>query len=308
MDFRANKSKENRKPDSVPPPDKSRRRKKAHQKLGKGSIAGRRYASVFRTVGRLGSFLLLVSFVLAIFVYAYTSDKFNLGNVRFYGCKEVNTEHLEEIIRTDFPANILRIDLQKLKSRLEEGTWVKQVEIRRVLPSDLLIYVHERVPSVILEMKSELMVADQDGILLGHYAPKFGKLDVPVFRGILGEDAKSYRLYQETNSERIRQGLAMLWEIGSGSPQSTKRISEVDISDPKNLKIMLVDDTAEVYLGGKDYLERFNTFMRNQDEYQKIKHQYEEIASVDLRFEDQIIYRPRYAEDGKKVKDMKPKR
>ena len=48
--------------------------------------------------------------------------------------------------------------------------------------------------------------------------------------------------------------------------------------------------------------------MRNQDEYQKIKHQYEEIASVDLRFEDQIIYRPRYAEDGKKVKDMKPKR
>jgi len=308
MEFKAKRTKENRNTGSVPPPDRSRRRKKAHQKLGKGPIAGRRYASVFRTLGRLGSFLLLVSFVLAIFVYAFTSEKFNLSDVQFYGCKEVDTGHLEDIIRADFPANILRIDLKDLKNRLEKETWVKQVEIRRVLPSGLLIYVHERVPSVILEMKNELMVADQDGILLGRYAPKFGKLDVPVFRGIMGEDANSYRLYQDTNSERIRQGLSMLSEIEAGSPQSTKRISEVDISDPKNLKIMLVDDTAEVYLGGKDYLERFTTFMRNQDEYEKIKHQYEEIASVDLRFEDQIIYRPRYAEDGKKAKDMKLKR
>ena len=308
MEFKAKRTKENRNAGSVPPPDRSRRRKKAHQKVGKGPIAGKRYASLFRTLGKLGSFLLLVSFISAIFFYAYTSEKFNLGNVRFYGCKEVDTVHLENIIRTDFPANILRIDLKELKSRLEKETWVKRVEIRRVLPSGLLIYVHERIPSVILEMKNELMVADQDGILLGQYAPKFGKLDVPVFRGILGEDAKSYRLYQDTNSERIRRGLSMLSEIEAGLPQSTKRISEVDISDPKNLKIMLVDDTAEVYLGGKDYLERFTTFMKNQDKYETLKSQYKEIASVDLRYEDQIVYRPRYAEDGKKVKDMNPKR
>jgi hypothetical protein len=45
--------------------------------------------------------------------------------------------------------------------------------------------------------------------------------------------------------------------------------------------------------------------MRNRDEYEKLKNQYEEFASIDLRFEDQIIYRPRRAEDGKKSKDSK---
>jgi len=308
MQIKTDRSKEVPKSGTVPPPDRSRQRKKAHQKLGKGPIAGRRYVSVLRTLGRLGSFLLLVSFVFAIFAYAYTSDKFNLGNIQFHGCKEVDSKHLEEIIRRDFPENILRIDLPKLKTRLEEETWVNHIEIRRVLPANLIVYVQERTPSVILEMQNELMIADQDGIILSRYAPRFGKLDVPVFRGVLGEDVESYRLHQEENAARIRQGMLMLSELESGSPNYPKRISEVDISDRKNLKIMLVDDTAEVYLGGENYLERFTTFILNQDKYEKLKNQYEEFASIDLRFEDQIIYRPRSAEDEEKVKNSKLKR
>lgn len=308
MQIKTSKPKSVRRSGTVPPPDKSRRRKKTPQKLGKGSIAGRRYVSALRTLVKLGSFLLLVSFVFGVFVYAYTSDKFNLSNVDFHGCQEVDSKHLEEIIRRDFPANILRIDLPELKSRLEEETWVNHIEIRRVLPSNLVIYVQERIPSVILEMQNELMIADQEGIILGRYSPRFGKLDVPVFRGVLGVDAESYKQNQEENAARVQQALYMLSELESGSPQYTKRISEVDISDRKNLKIMLLDDTAEVYLGGENYLERFTSFIRNRDEYEKLKDQYEEFASIDLRFEDQIIYRPRRAEDGKKPKDSKIKR
>ena len=132
------------------------------------------------------------------------------ATLRFTAARSSNQKELEGIIRQDFPANILRIDLQKLKERLEKETWAKQVEIRRVLPSDLIIYVQERTPSVILELHGELMIADSDGIMLGRYDPRFGKLDVPVFKGVLGEDAENYRLYQEENAARIRQGLAML--------------------------------------------------------------------------------------------------
>jgi cell division protein FtsQ len=308
MQIKTSKSERGRNSGTVPPPDKSRRRKKTHQKLGKGPIAGRRYVSALRTLGRIGSFLMLVSLVLAAFVYAYRSGKFDLSDIKFHGCKELDSNHLEAIIRGDFPANILLMDLPQMKSRLEKETWVKQVEIRRVLPSKLIIYIRERTPSLILEIQNDLMVADQDGTILGHYAPKFGKLDVPVLRGVLGEDAESYRLHQEENSARIQQAVLMLSELESGSSDYTKIISEVDISDPKNLKIMLVDDTAEVYLGGENYLERLTTFMRNREEYEKLKNQYEEFASIDLRFEDQIIYRPRRAEDGEKAKDSRLER
>ena len=140
-------------------------------------------------------------------------------------------------------------------------------------------------------MHGELYLADNDGILLDKYNPRYGRLDVPVFRGILGKDFKTYRQYQEENSARIRHAVDMLSEIESGSPAYTRRISEIDISDRNNLKIFLVDDTAEIWLGGEDYLKRFQAFMDEFGYYEKLKKKNIAITEVDLRFEYQIIYR-----------------
>jgi cell division septal protein FtsQ len=295
MEIKTNRSREVQNDRVVPPPDKARRRKKSIKNSSNGHIAGRHFFSVIKTLGKLCAFLLLVSFMLSIFVYAYNSDKFSLRDIKFYGCKESDPKQLEEIIRRDFPSNLLRIDLRQLKKRLEEETWTRQVEIRRILPSLLAIHVQERTPSVILEMHGELMVADSDGRFLDRYDPKFGKLDVPVFRGVMGEDMKGYRLNQEENAARIRNALTMLSEIGSELPQDVLKISEVDISDRNNVKIMLVNDTAEVYLGDKDYLKRFHTLMDYMGKYQELKSKNNDIASIDLRFDGQIVYRQRGA-------------
>lgn len=296
-----NKSRESTKARIVPPPDNSRAHKKATNKLGKGHIAGRRLIAALKVLGKLGAFVLMIAFMLSVFVYAYTSDKFNLRTITFYGCKEVTPRQLDSIVRQNFPANILRINLRQLRDRLESESWIRRVEIRRVLPSDLIIYVQERKPSVVVELGGELMLADNNGIMLDRYDPKYGQLDVPVFKGVLGGNAEEYRLYQEENSARIRQGLQMLAEIESGSPQETRKISEVDISDRENLTVLLVDDSVEVYLGEKDYWKRFHALMENMQQYQELKNQYTEIESIDLRF-DSIIYRPRRMSAANKSK------
>jgi cell division protein FtsQ len=266
-------------------------------------MGGRRFVSALRTLGRIGAFLAMIALLLSVFVYAYTSERFNLRKVTFYGCSEVNPKRLEKIIRQDFPSNILKIDLRKLKERLEKETWVQQVEIRRILPSELVIYVQERVPSVILEMQGELMIADKDGRMLDKYEPRYGRLDVPVFKGVLGKSMESYRMEQQENSARIGQALTLLSEIESGCPMHSRSISEIDISDRNNLKILLVDDTAEIYLGEKDYRKRFCTLMSNLNQYQELKNQYTDIPAVDMRFDGQIVYRlgPRNARFSEKA-------
>jgi cell division septal protein FtsQ len=292
MEIKTNRPRDAQNTTIVPPPDTARRpRRKTTQKIG-NHVTGRRFASYSRTLGRVCVVLLIATFMVSVVVYVYNSEKFNLRKVTFYGCRELDQKELEQVIRQDFPRNILRIDLRQLKKRLEKETWAKRVEIRRVLPSDLVIYVEERTPSVILEIQGELMMADADATVLDRYDPKYGKLDMPVFKGVLGEDAESCRLYQEENAARIHQGLEMLADIESGSPSFASRISEVDISDRKNLKILLVDDTAEIYLGDKDYLKRFRTLMENFSQYQELKNQYAEFSSIDLRFEGNIVYRP----------------
>jgi cell division protein FtsQ len=308
MEIKTNTTQTVRGPREVPPPDKTRPRKKTAQKRGHNHGAGRRLLSVLKILGKIGTLVLLAAFMLSVFVYAFNSDKFKLRNIQINGCQRLNGEQLKEIIHREFNANILQMDLQQVKERLEKETWAKQVELRRVLPSDLIITIQERIPAVTLEMNGELMVADQEGILLGRYDPQLGKLDVPVFKGTLGDDPETYVLYQEENASRIRQGLDMLSEIMSGSLQYAKIISEVDISDKSNLKLLLVDDAAEVYLGDKDYLKRFQKLVNNPDEYQRLKSQNYAIDAIDLRYDHKIVFIPpkqaqlAAAEAGKKGK------
>jgi cell division septal protein FtsQ len=265
-------------------------RKKTSQKIGKNRITGRRVLSAVRILGKLGGILLIAAMILFACIYVYNSEKFHLNDVAIYGCKETEPAGLEQIVRDNVPGNILRIDLGLLQKQLEREKWIRHVEIRRVLPSGMVLYVKERVPSVILEMSGKLMIADEDGVLLDAYAPRYGKLDVPVFKGIAGKNTESYRQYQEENTARIHHALNMLSEIESGSPDYARMISEVDISDRSNLKIMLVDNTAEIYLGKEDYLNRFRELI-DSDEYQKFKSRNINIPVVDLRFDNQIIFR-----------------
>ncbi len=259
----------------------------------KSSPVSRTLTRAFKVAGRLGVLALFVSFLASVLYYAFTSEEFSLQTVRLLGCTHLDTARVEEIIRKEFPSRLLQIDLKKLRSRLEAETWCRRAEIRRVLPSELDIYVQERTPAAILEIQGELMLADEEGILLDKYDARYGKMDVPVFKGVLGDNAMNYRQSQEENSERVRMGLGLLAELESDSPELTSTLSEVDLSDKSNVRLMRVDDTAEIYIGDRNFLKRYKTFLANANRYREIKEQYGEVMSVDLRFDGQIIYRPR---------------
>ena len=262
---------------------------KNSQKLAKDRISLRKILSHARSAGKVTGLALIIAFIYWIGIQAYHSEKFHVRDIAIYGCKELDPQMVEQIVRDNISGNVLDIEMDRLKERLEEVQWIQYVEIRRVLPSGLIIRVHERIPSVILQMKDTMMVADSNGILLDRYDTRYGKLDVPVFRGIVGDDFDSYRLYQQENSARIRNALNMLAEIESGDPLYVKKISEVDISDSNNLKIMLVDDTAEIQLGNEDYFKRLHTFM-NSPVYREMKEKKADIAVVYLQFKNNIVY------------------
>ncbi len=298
----AKKSRENEDPAVVAPPEKSMYlRRKTTQQVRKSYSTGRSLLRGLRIAARLCTLGLACAFLVSVFIYAFTSSQFSLQTITFYGCSHLDTRRVEAMIRSEFPSHIMRIDLKRLRSRLEEQTWCRGAEIRRILPSELVIYVQERVPTVILEIKGELMLADDDGILLDRYDSKYGKLDVPVFKGVLGDGAEDYRRYQEENTGRVQLGLKLLRELESGSPVFTREISEVDLSERGNVRVTLVDDTAEIYLGDRDFLKRFRILMSNMNSYREIKQEYMDIVSVDLRFDGQIIYRPRKTDSSHAV-------
>jgi cell division septal protein FtsQ len=289
------KQKETENAEPQPAPEKGMYlRRKPTQQVRKSNSGNRIFSKSIRWIGRISLAGLAAAFVIAVFVFTFTSDQFKLRKITIMGCNHLDATSIEKTVRDEFPSHILRIDLKKVQSRLvEKETWCRGVEIRRILPSEMILYVEERKPAVILELKGELFLADTEGVLLDKYQSKYGKMDVPVFKGLLGDDIEAYHLSQAENSERVLLGVRILEELDAGSRELSRNISEIDLSEKTNARLMLVDDTAEIYLGDRDFLKRFQTLMSNMGQYKEVKATYTDVASVDLRFDGQIIYRPR---------------
>ena len=279
-------------PAVVVPPDKGRpARKKTVQNLRRGGSLGSRLLNLLRVVASLSLIALAVLGGFALYRYMYTAEILKLRNIRIEGCKNSDPTSIEALIRQKYPVNILQIDLKQLRSRLEREPWIRRVAIRRILPSGLKIEIEERIPSVIAEIGGVLQLLDKEGILLDAYNPSHGKIDVPVFLGFSGGDVAAYRVMQDENSPRARAGIQVLSELSGGQQDYTRTISEIDLSDIRNVKVLLVNETAEVYLGDHDFLKRFQMFMSNRSKYEEMISEGAEIAAIDLRFESQIIYR-----------------
>ena len=267
------------------------RRKPALNQKPRVSVRSR-VSAAFRFMGRVVAPTLLMVFVFMSVVFAFRSGMFNLRDVRISGCHNQDAGMLEGIIREEFPANILRIDLLAAGQRLEKETWVRRVEIRRVLPSVLILHIEERTPAVLLELGGTQMMADAEGVLLGTYKREFGKMDSPIFKGLDGVNPETYGRNYEENAGRIRRGITMLAEIASEMPLAVRDISEVDISEWNNIKIMMDNDPVEICLGGENYLKRFNNFIGDSaKKYQELKSQGVQVAQIDLSNDGQIVYK-----------------
>ena len=276
---------------TAPPGKKNVRRKPALKQKPRMPMRIR-VTTAFRFLGRVfvPAFFMVVVFISGI--YALRSNAFNLRDIRVSGCMHQDAESLENIIREEFPANVLRIDLGAAKQRLEKEVWVKRVELHRVLPSSLVLRVEERVPAVLLELGGTQMIADNEGVLLGAYRREFGKIDYPIFRGFDGVDMETYETHYAENTARIRRGIAMLTEIAAEMPMNVLDISEVDVSETSNLKIMMDNDPVEIWMGNGNYLKRFSGFIGDPSKkYQELKEQGIQVAQVDLSNDGQIVYK-----------------
>jgi len=286
------------------PPGKARARKKPGR--GQGLLPTVRIrGTAARVVGRLAMFFLLAVLVCALAVCAFTSDAFRLREVTVNGCRHQDAEKLKRVVRgMRYSANILFVDLGETRRRLEQERWVDHVELHRVLPSRLVVDVTERTPKAVVELAGEQMVADGEGVLLGAYGSGFGKVESPIFKGLMlmadEQDLyKAYGVYQEENAGLVRRGLALLSKIERTTPEAARKISEIDLSERKYVKILMDDSPVVICLGeGEDDIKRFRTLIvdatRLQRELKAKKGaDMDQMKQINLRNKGSIVYTPR---------------
>jgi cell division protein FtsQ len=77
-------------------------------------------------------------------------------------------------------------------------------------------------------------------------------------------------------------------DLDSGGAKVSTQLSEVDISDPEDVWALLPAQGSDiqVHFGDSDFLARYRSYQQHLPEWRQ---QYPHLASVDMRYENQVV-------------------
>jgi cell division protein FtsQ len=233
--------------------------------------------------------------------YGMSSWRFRIQSsdaVEITGVKNASRAHVMEVAGADIGRNVFFVPLDERKKQLEQIPWVQEATVMRLLPNRIAVTIHERTPVAFAQIGSRISLVDANGVVMGLPANRQTKYSFPVIRGItdtepLSSRAAAMKIYNRLVSEL--GGTNGESETSSSGPNGgtnyVKQLSEVDLSDPENVKVTANDPggTMVVHLGAQDFLPRYKLYVAHIAEWRQ---QFQNVQSVDLRYEGQVIVNP----------------
>ena len=227
---------------------------------------------------------------IALMTYRYGaySWRFRLDSsdqLEVAGIRHVSHAQIMEVMGGDIGRNVFFIPLAERKKQLEEIPWVESASVMRLLPNRLQIEIRERTPVAFVQIGSRIALIDGLGVVMDLPAGAARKYSFPVIVGIGNSDPLS------TRAARMKIYAQVVRDLDSGGSNYSHDLSDVDLSDPEDVKVTIADPNGEVlvHLGSSDYLERFKVYVAHIQEWRQ---QFQKVRSVDLRYDRQVIVNP----------------
>lgn len=166
---------------------------------------------------------------------------------------------VQRIFAGDFDHSIFSVPLAERRRRLLAIDWVDDASVSRVWPDRLVIRIRERKPVAFVSLRSGLLLIDAQGVLLE--PPAQAQFSFPVLSGVREEETETVR------RGHVRAFLQVQEEMG----YLAKEISELDASDPENIRIIAQVDrrVLTLLLGDGNYAQRFQNFINHYPEIRK---------------------------------------
>jgi cell division protein FtsQ len=181
--------------------------------------------------------------------------------------------------------NILAVNLEDWQQKLQSSPWVESATIRRVLPSTLEIMVHERRPMGIGRIGTAMYLVDRHGVIVDEYGPAYADIDLPIIDGMATSPHQGGSMVDGPRAEfagRVISALAV-------RPEIAERVSQIDVSDPRDAVVILDGDPALLRLGDGDFVARLQHYLELAP---TLRERLAAIDYVDLRFDERLYVRP----------------
>jgi cell division protein FtsQ len=212
--------------------------------------------------------------------YVTTDPQFNLSrdrkdSITIQGLMYASRWKVQRIFAADFGRSIFSVPLEERRRRLLGIDWIEDASISRVWPDRLVVRVRERKPVAFVSSRAGVLLIDKQGVLLEQ--PLQAQFSFPVLYGIREDETDAAR------RERVRAFLDFQQDMGYLS----KDISEVDATDPDNIRVVTQMDhrALTLVMGEGNFARRYQHFVSH---YPEIRKRSPEAKAFDLRLDDRI--------------------
>ena len=206
------------------------------------------------------------------------------SSIEIEGNDHLTRAQLLSIFGGDVERNIFNVSLAERRAQLERLPWVEHATVMRLLPNRMRISIVERTPVAFVRQGSHIGLVDGSGVLLdmptdtsanGHYS-------FPVVTGILADEPLS------TRAARMKIFARFTSELDGSGEKISQGLSEVDLSNPEDVKALIPDHSADVlvHFGEENFLDRYRKYEAHLGEWRT---QYPRLSSVDMRYERQVV-------------------
>jgi len=204
------------------------------------------------------------------------------ANIETTGMTQVSRDELLPVFGEDLSKNIFKINLSERQAQVEQLPWVEHATVMRLLPDRIRIQVTERTPVAIARLASGNELIDASGVLLSMTPQKMASYSFPVITGITATQSPDERL------RRMRTYMHMIADLDSGKNKVSKQISEIDLTNPNDARVMMPEAGGDIlaHFGDEHFLLRYQHYEAHINEWRA---QYPHLNEVDLRYGSQVV-------------------
>ncbi|HEY4362210.1 MAG TPA: FtsQ-type POTRA domain-containing protein [Bryobacteraceae bacterium] len=191
------------------------------------------------------------------------------------GATHASARAVEAVFAEDAGRSVYLVPLAERRATLRTVDWVKDANVARLWPNQIVVSVTERKPVARVGTGSNREgLVDEDGVML---TPGQERYQLPRLDGVSAFDPVPKRRQQ------MGRFLNLMKELGVAG----LKVTEVDISDADDLKIQepLDGRTVTLLLGDQHFALRHQSFLNY---YAEIHKKLPKATVLDLRLEDRI--------------------
>lgn len=217
-------------------------------------------------------------------LYAVAAPVLTVRHVVVDGNRQLSSGEAAALLDGLVGQNLLTADLHAWRERLRASSWVSDAELRRRIPATVEVHIHERTPIGLARTGGDLFLVDASGAIIDEFGPRYADYDLPIIDGLF----VAGRQGSAADEERGRLVAEMMADVRR-RPDVAGRVSQIDISHARDVRVILDGDPTVVRLGDTRFLERIGSYI---ELLAALKERVPAIDYVDLRFDGRVYVGP----------------